>query len=64
MDSASLAAGTCLYLTTPAAKFLRGRWISATWRVDELEERREEIMKDDLLKTGINARLGKGGHEF
>jgi len=64
MDSPALSAGTVLYLTTPGAEFLRGRWISANWRVDELEKRREQIVGQNLLKTGFTGRLGAGGHKF
>ena len=64
MDSPRLAAGTVLYLTTARADFLRGRWISANWVVDELEERREQIVGQNLLKSAFNARLGRGGHPF
>ena len=64
MDSPGLAAGTVLYLTTPRAEFLRGRWISANWRLDELESRKEQMVRQNLLKTGLNAKLGAGGHQF
>jgi NAD(P)-dependent dehydrogenase (short-subunit alcohol dehydrogenase family) len=38
--------------------FLSGRYVSANWDVKELTGRREEILKDDLLKMSLNARLG------
>lgn len=59
-DTLELPAGLALYLTTPQAEFLRGRWIDANWRVDELEARREEIVSQNLLKTAFNAGLGIG----
>lgn len=58
-DSVQLPAGVCLYLASPRADFLRGRWISANWRVDELEARKTEIMSENLLKTGFMAKLGR-----
>ena len=56
-----LVAGTALWLTTARAEFLRGRWISAEWKVDELEAKADEIVKGNLLKSAFNARLGKEG---
>lgn len=59
MDSPELGAAMCLWLTKPEAEFLRGRWISANWRVEDLMEKRAEILGDGLLKSGLNARLGE-----
>ena len=38
--------------------FLSGRFVSANWDVEDLVRRREEIVKRDLLKVGLNAELG------
>ncbi|KAJ9604722.1 hypothetical protein H2200_010836 [Cladophialophora chaetospira] len=57
-DAPDLSAGVALWLTTPDATFLKGRWISANWRVDDLLAKRDEIEGRGLLKGGINARLG------
>lgn len=59
---AALSAGVSLYLTTPQAEFLRGRFISANWAVDDLEAKQDEIVKQNLLTTYIRAKFGAGGH--
>lgn len=59
---AALSAGVSLYLTTPQAEFLRGRFISANWAVDDLEAQKDEIVKQNLLTTYIRAKFGPGGH--
>ena len=53
-----LTGAAALWLTTPRAEFLRGRWISVNWRMDELEARKEEIVDQNLLKFAFNAKLG------
>lgn len=59
---AGLSSGVSLYLTTPGAEFLRGRFISANWTIDDLEAKKEEIVKQNLLTTYIRAKFGPGGH--
>lgn len=39
-------------------KFLRGRFVSANWDVDELVKRREQIESEGLLKMDLKATLG------
>ena len=53
-----LTGATILWLSTQRAEFLRGRWVSANWRVDELAGRKEQIIGENLLKLAFNARLG------
>lgn len=53
-DDPSLAAHMALWLSSPAAAFLHGRFIWANWDADELVARREEILSDHgFLKVGI-----------
>lgn len=53
-DDPSLAAHMALWLSSPAAAFLHGRFIWANWDADELVARRDEILSDHgLLKVGI-----------
>jgi hypothetical protein len=59
-----LVSGLLLYLTKSKADFLRGRWLSANWSVDDLEAREAEIVKDNLLTVNLKADLGEGGHKF
>ena len=53
-----LTGATSLWLTTDRAEFLRGRWMSTNWRMDELEARKGEILKYNLLKLAFNAKIG------
>ena len=58
MDTPSLGAGVALWLTTAEADFLRARWISANWRMDDLMKQKDKIESEGLLKSGLNVKLG------
>lgn len=65
IDSPELTGGLSLYLSTPRADHLRGRYISVNWDVDDMEKHKEEITEKGLLKTAfLNAKLGPEGHPF
>jgi hypothetical protein len=51
---AALAGGLCVYLSHPHADFLSGRFLSAHWDVDQIQERKDEIIKENLLKLAIS----------
>lgn len=57
-DDVGLCGAFCLWLTSDRERkiWLNGRLVSATWDVEELESRREEVEGQDLLKFGL--RLG------
>lgn len=38
-----------MYLTTPHASYLSGRFVSVNWDLEELAEKREEIIEKGLL---------------
>ena len=38
--------------------FLSGRFVAANWDVEDLVKRKEEILSGELLKMGLNAKLG------
>lgn len=61
-ESPELAALTAVYLSTPKASYLTGRYVDARWDLGELEGKKEKIMKEDLLKTALlgHARLNLG----
>lgn len=42
-----------VWLCTPDANFLKGRFVYANWDVDELKEQKEEIIRDNLLTLTI-----------
>lgn len=53
-DDPSLSAHMALWLSSPAAAFLHGRFVWANWDADELVARKREILGDHgLLKVGI-----------
>ena len=55
IDSPELAAGFVLWMTTQSTEsdFLRGRYISCNWDVDQLLAKKEEIIKKNLLWTRV-----------
>ncbi|CAF1294775.1 unnamed protein product [Didymodactylos carnosus] len=50
IDTPELAGGFCVYLASPKADFLNGRYISANWDVNELEAMRDEILTKNKFK--------------
>lgn len=40
-----------MYLTTPEASYLSGRFISVNWDLEELEQKKDEIISKGLLIT-------------
>lgn len=42
-----------VWLTSPEAEFLRGKYLWANWDVDELKARRDEIQAPNKLVTGL-----------
>lgn len=59
MDSPELPGGAALFLTTPDAEFLRGRWVSANWKVDDLVKIKDLIVREHLFVSGLSGKLGK-----
>ncbi|KIW00115.1 uncharacterized protein PV09_08297 [Verruconis gallopava] len=57
-DTVELAAATAVYLASPQAQFLSGRYMSANWDVDELESKRHEIIEKDLLRMDLRGNFG------
>lgn len=53
IDTVDLAAGTALYLSTPAAGYLDGRYMHSNWDMEEMEKFRERILGEDLLVSRI-----------
>ncbi|KAL8700832.1 MAG: hypothetical protein Q9224_000780 [Gallowayella concinna] len=53
IDKPGLAADTIVYLASEKREWLRGRYISCTWDMTELMQRREEIVSGDKLKLKL-----------
>ena len=43
----------CVWVTSPEAEFLGGRYVWAAWDVEDLVARKEEILENDLLRFGL-----------
>ncbi|RFU79480.1 oxidoreductase, short chain dehydrogenase reductase family [Trichoderma arundinaceum] len=52
-DKAELSGATAVYLSTERSDFLMGRFVLATWDMEELEQQKDRILKQDLLKTRV-----------
>lgn len=57
-DTPDFVASVALWLISEKAKFLSGRLVIVNWDVDELVERKDEIVEKDLLKIKFGANLG------
>ncbi len=55
VDAPELAAGFVVWLTSGQADWARGRYLSATWDVGEIEARREDILENDLFVNRMRA---------
>lgn len=53
VDEESLPAHFFVWLTTPDAAFLTGRFVFANWDVEQLVGRKEEIANGDLLTSVV-----------
>lgn len=53
VQSVNLAAGTAVYLSTPRADFLAGRFVFSNWGMEQLEGLKDQIVSEDLLKSRI-----------
>ncbi|MCJ1338660.1 hypothetical protein MMC09_003949 [Bachmanniomyces sp. S44760] len=50
-DTPELPAAFAVWLNSPEAEFLRGRFLSCNWDVDELKARKAELEKDPMALT-------------
>jgi hypothetical protein len=53
VDSLELPGGFVAWLTKGERTWLNGRYVSATWDVDELLAKKQEIVDGDLLKMKL-----------
>jgi NAD(P)-dependent dehydrogenase (short-subunit alcohol dehydrogenase family) len=58
-DTVELAAGLNLYLASHRADFLRGRYTTANWDVDEMEAHKEEILRGNMLRADLTVAIGE-----
>lgn len=50
-DKSVLAADTVAWLVNEKREWLAGRYVSVTWDMKELLDKKDEIIKKDLLKV-------------
>jgi hypothetical protein len=60
LDTPELAGAVAVWLSTPAARFLNGRYTTTNWDVEELLRRQEEVVEKDLLKVKLGGDFGPG----
>lgn len=60
IEKPALAGGAAVWLTTPEAEFMNGRYLDATWDVPELLKRRDEITENGLLVMELKGDFTKG----
>lgn len=49
-DDQGLCGAVCVWISKEKRDWISGRYICATWDMDELESKKEEIVKEDKLK--------------
>jgi len=60
MTSPALAANFILWLASPEAGFMKGRFAWVNWDVDELKAKKEEILEKDLLQYTLGGVIPAG----
>lgn len=50
LDTPELVGGSVVWLATNNARFLSGRFVSANWSVDDLQQRKDHILASTDLK--------------
>lgn len=58
LDTPELVGGVAVWLATAKARFMNGRVMNSNWNVDDLYERREEIVSGKLLQIDLLGRFG------
>jgi NAD(P)-dependent dehydrogenase (short-subunit alcohol dehydrogenase family) len=59
VDKPELAACFAVWLCSGNADWAKGRYLSATWDVEELTALKDEILRDDLLVNRLRAKAGR-----
>jgi hypothetical protein len=52
-DTPELCGGFTVWLTAKPRKWLSGRYIAASWDVKVLEEKRDDVVREDKLKVRL-----------
>ena len=62
-DEPSLAGCLAVWLTTEEAKFLNGRYVNASWDVDDLVAKKDEIVEKGELVFVLQGNFGSAQFE-
>ncbi|CEJ62741.1 hypothetical protein PMG11_11232 [Penicillium brasilianum] len=57
-DTFDLVGGVTVWLASKQAEFMSGRYMSVNWSVDELVERKDEIVSNGLLEIKLHGKFG------
>lgn len=57
-DTFELVGGVTVWLASEQATFMNGRYMSVNWSVDELVERKDEIVSNGLLSIRLQGKFG------
>ncbi|KAF3406797.1 Short chain dehydrogenase andI [Talaromyces pinophilus] len=60
-DTFDLVGGVTVWLASKQAGFMNGRYMSVNWSVDELIERKDEIVSNGLLEVKLQGIFGDSG---
>lgn len=63
-DDVGLCGAFCVWLSQEKRLWLNGRFLSATWDVDQLVEKKSRIEEEDLLKFGYRTGSSVPGREW
>jgi NAD(P)-dependent dehydrogenase (short-subunit alcohol dehydrogenase family) len=57
-DTFELVGGAAVWLASKQADFMNGRYFSVNWSVDEILQRKDEIMSQGLLQIWLQGKFG------
>ena len=53
-DTMDLSGDAIVFYTAERREWLQGRFVSTNWDMEELFQKREKIVRDDLLKVRLD----------
>ena len=57
VDTPQLSGDAVVFYTAERREWLQGRFVSTEWDMEELLQKREKIVRDDLLKVRLDVGL-------
>ena len=56
-DEANLSGGLAVWLATDEARFLNGRYVNASWDIEDLVAKKDEIVSQNDLMLGLQGKF-------